>query len=65
MYFTECHIKKSDSGPSTFKNDPGRRGFIFPKYELILSHGDPFRAQNYECWMFCKHRNTLIRPSKS
>ncbi len=27
-----------------FKNDPERRGFIFPKYELISSHDDPFRA---------------------
>ncbi len=30
-----------------FKNLPGARGVVFPKYEPILSHGDPIHAPNY------------------
>ena len=33
--------------PEAFKNDPEARGFIFPEYEPVASHGDPFRAQKH------------------
>ena len=29
------------------KNLPGARGFVFPKYEPVASHGDPKRVPNY------------------
>ena len=30
-----------------FKNLPGARGVIFPKYEPIPIHGDPIHPRNY------------------
>ena len=30
-----------------FQNYPEARGSVFPKYEPVASHGDPFRAQNH------------------
>ena len=30
------------------KNLPGARGFVFPKYEPIPSHGDPVCARDYQ-----------------
>ena len=29
-----------------FRNLPGARGFVFPKYEPVASHGDPIQARN-------------------
>ncbi len=29
-----------------FQSLPGIRGFAFPKYELVASHGDPISALN-------------------
>ena len=33
-----------------FKNLPGARGFVFPKYEPVASHGDPFMPVNMQIW---------------
>ena len=30
-----------------FRNLPGARGVVFPKYEPVASHGDPFQIRNY------------------
>ena len=30
--------------PEAFRRLPGARGVIFPKYEPVASHGDPFQA---------------------
>ena len=36
--------------PEAFRRLPGARGVIFPKYEPVASHGDPFQIQNYLIW---------------
>ena len=33
--------------PEGFRKLPGARGVIFPKYEPVASHGDPFHVRNY------------------
>ena len=33
--------------PEAFKNLPGARGFVLPKYEPVASHGGPVHASNY------------------
>ena len=33
-----------------FYNDPGPRGSVFPTYEPVVSHGDPFRTRNRYFW---------------
>ena len=33
--------------PEGFRRLPGARGVIFPEYEPVASHGDPFHARNY------------------
>ena len=40
MYFLDFEVREA------FKNDPEARGFVFPKYEPVASHGDPIHAPN-------------------
>ena len=33
--------------PEAFRKLPGARGFVFPKYEPVASHGDHIHSHNY------------------
>ena len=50
--------------PEAFKNLPGARGVIFPKYEPVASHGDPIQAKFSEIpnYMFGDFPNKSYFP---
>ena len=45
-----------------FRNLPGARGVVFPKYQPVASHGDPFQTRNYQFW---STQNVYVSPDST
>ena len=45
-----------------FRNLPGARGVVFPKYQPVASHGDPFQTRNYLFW---STQNVYVSPDST
>ena len=69
ILFTSDHIFdfcfEVPEAREVFKNLPGARGIIFPKYEPVPSHPDPIQPQNHDFFPpghFCQPTNFVDRP---